>query len=113
MNLADMAVEYGRLNALLDAGLDELRSLAIELANAENAYRKARSLAWPTTEGTAKEREDAVGSITADARQTRDIAEYKRVAALEAVRSRRTQISALQTMLNAHQAEAQLLRTAA
>lgn len=88
-----------------------MRTLAQELAEAENAYRKARAVAWMHTSGTAKEREDSVNAATADERQKRDFAEYMRVAAIESVRSRRTQISALQTLLNAHQAEAQFART--
>lgn len=111
MNFAEMSVEYRRLSELLEDGLDELRERAEALATAENEYRKNRALAWPMTSGTAKEREDEVNSISADARKDRDLADYMRTAALEAVRSRRTQISALQTMLNAHQEEAKFART--
>jgi hypothetical protein len=111
MTLAEMSDEFARLSRLLDQGLQAMRDQAHELADAENEYRKQRSLAWPTTTGTAKEREDAVNALTADARKRRDLADYMRTAALEAVRSRRTQISSLQTLLNAHQAEAQFART--
>ena len=111
MTLDEMSVEFARLSGLLTEGLAAMRHLAEELADAENEYRKQRSLAWPQTSGTAKEREDAVNAMSADARKRRDLAEYMRVAAIESVRSRRTQISALQTLLNAHQAEAQFART--
>lgn len=113
MTLLEMAAEFERLSNLLTEGLAAMRTLAGELAQAENEYRKQRSMAWPQTSGTAKQREDEVNSMTADARQKRDFADYMRTAALESVRSRRTQISALQTLLNAHQAEAAFARTAA
>ena len=106
-----MAAEFERLSGLLTEGLSAMRNLAQELAEAENAYRKARAVAWMHATGTAKEKEDQVNAATADQRQTRDFAEYMRVAAIESVRSRRTQLSSLQTLLNAHRAEAEFART--
>lgn len=124
MDLTSMAVEFARLSRNLDKGLAAMRTAAIELANAENTYRKQKAEAWVTCpndaatvragerEWTAARREAWVNAHTADARQARDLAEGNRLAALEAVRSRRTQISALQTLLNAHQEEAKFSRTA-
>lgn len=47
----------------------------------------------------------------ADARRVRDLAEGMRQAGLEAVRSRRAQISALQSLLSADRSEMEIART--
>lgn len=53
-------------------------------ADKERTYRHGRANAWTTTtEGTAKEREDAVNDKTADARYERDVADGVVRAALE------------------------------
>lgn len=113
LDMATMVDEFGRLSGLLSDGLEAMRRQATELADAENVYRKAKAEAWlRAPAGTVPEREAFVNAATADQRKRRDLAEYMRTAAIEAVRSRRTQISALQTMLNAYQEEARFERTA-
>jgi hypothetical protein len=53
-------------------------------ADMERVYRKARAAAWARhTDGTAKEREDQVNDVTADARYERDVADGIVRAALE------------------------------
>ena len=114
MTPLEAAEEMRRLSSLPDKGLAALRDTATDLASAEHAYRKARARAWvelDRTDTTAKEKEDQVNAATADARLGRDTAEGLRQAALEAVRSRRTQISALQSLLAADRAEAEFART--
>lgn len=112
MILAEAASEARRLSQLLDAGLDVLRSSAGEVAETEREYRKARAQAWVTqTEGTAAQKEAQVDALTADLRYARDVAEGMRRAALESVRSRQQQISLLQSLMNAHKAEAEFDRT--
>lgn len=112
MDIAEMAAEVRRLSKLLDAGLEVLRETAESLALAESEYRKAKALAWVNnTEGTAKEREAKVDSDTADLRYKRDVADGVRRAALESVRARATQISALQSLLAAYRSEAEFART--
>lgn len=110
--VSEVAAEMRRLSMLLDEGLKFLREQGREFAEAEAEYRKAKALAWlhaPT--GTVPEREAWVGGHTADDRKRRDLADVMRQAALEAVRSRRGQISALQTLLNAEQEEMKVART--
>lgn len=110
-DLRDIIVEARRLSDLIDRGIEALRRSSEELAKAENAYRHAKAAAWVTCEGTlAKEREAEVDSITADLRLTRDMAEGQRQAALEALRSRRAQLSALQSILTATRTEMELAR---
>lgn len=112
MNVLEANAELARLSRLLDQGLAALRDQARELAEAEAEYRKAKSLAYvQITEGTVPEREAAVNGVCADLRYKRDLADGMRTAALEAVRSRRTQISALQSLLAAHREEAAFSRT--
>lgn len=108
----DMAEEMARLSRLLDQGLQALRDQAREVAESEQAYRRLKAEAWlQAPEGTVSERSAWVDGKTADARFARDLAEGMRTAALEAVRSRRTQVSALQSLLAAHRAEADFART--
>lgn len=108
----DDAAEMRRLCDLIDRGVAALREAASEYAHAENAYRHAKARAWtlaPT--GTVSERGAWVDGETADARLGRDLAEGQKVAAVEALRSRRAQLSAWQTAMTAERAEAEFART--
>lgn len=110
--LDDMADEMARLSRLLDQGLQALRDQAHELAEKERDYRRLTAEAWLVApEGSVPSREAWVHGHTADARFARDLSDGMRTAALEAVRSRRTQVSALQSLLAAHRAEADFART--
>lgn len=119
MNLSEAFAEATRLSRLIDAGIEALREQSKQLATAENEYRKAKSQAWvrcPRDEAgqkdwTAARREAWVDAECADLRYHRDVAEGMRQAALEAVRARRTQVSVLQSLLNAEKAEAEFART--
>lgn len=124
MNLAEAQTEMLRLSRLIDAGVELGREQAFALAEAEEAYRIAKRLAWekcPTDapdvkagerEWTAARREAWVNADTAALRRARDQADMLRDAAREAVRSRQVQLSAWQTLVRAHQAEAEFARTA-
>lgn len=108
MNLPELTSELLRLSRLLDAGIEALQEHARGYAEAENAYRKARARAWlEITDGPVAQREAQVDGATADDRMRRDISDGMKRAATEAVRSRRQQISALQSLAAAHRAEAE------
>lgn len=123
MNTAEALREANRLSALIDAAIEALKNTSVEFAKAEAEYRKAKAERWVgcpmddatvragEREWTAARREAWVNAETADLRYRRDVAEGMRQAALEAVRSRRAQLSALQTFLNAEKAEAEFART--
>jgi hypothetical protein len=123
LNLDQAANEALRLSHLIDAGIEALREQSTKLADAESAYRKAKAEAWlrcpnddagvkaGEREWTAARREAWVNAHTADARRERDIADGMRQAALEAVRARRTQVSAIQSLLAAEREEAAFART--
>jgi len=118
-DVAEAFAEGNRLSRLLDAGIEALRTHSKAVAVAERDYRQAKSEAWVRApkdppggkDWTAARREAWVDAECADLRYTRDVAEGMRAAALEAVRARRTQVSMLQSMMNAHRAEAEFART--
>jgi hypothetical protein len=116
--------EMKRLSALIDAGVEMSRAQAHALAEAEELYRLGKREAWAKCpndepgvragerEWTAARREAWVDAECAALRKARDQAEMLRDAAREAVRSRQTQLSAWQTLVTAHKAEAEFARTA-
>lgn len=118
----DLFGEAIRLSDLLDKGLAELRTQSVALADAEQDYRKGKQEAWarcpvddPSVkagerEWTAARREAWVQAQTAELRRRRDFADLMRSTALEAVRTRRTQLSAIQSFVAADRAEAELHR---
>lgn len=111
-DVGDLTQEMLRLSRLVDQGVTALIDQARELAEAEHDYRLLKAQAWlAAPEGTVPEREAWVDGQCAQARRRRDLADGMRVAALEALRSRRTQLSALQSVLAAHRAEAEFART--
>lgn len=109
--LAEMVAEARRLSDLLDRGLTALREAARDYAQAENDYRRVRAGALLGATGTVAEREAVADLEAAEFRQQRDLADGMRTAALEAVRSRRQQLSALQSLLAAQREEAAYDRT--
>lgn len=111
MDLDTLTAEAMRLSALLDKGVAALRDAAVAYAHAEHKYREAKAMAYLETEsGTVAEREAHVYALVGEYRRDRDLADAARLASLEAVRSRRAQISAIQSVLSSHRAEAELSR---
>lgn len=121
--VAEMYAQAMHFSTLIDQGLAAMREYAERYAQTEADYRKAKSEAWircpvddPSVkaserEWTAARREAWVDAQCADLRQARDLADAMRTAAIESVRSRRAQLSAVQTFANAHREEAGLART--
>ena len=111
MDLEHLTAEAWRLSQLLDRGVLALRDAGVTFAEAEHRYREAKAMAYLETEsGTVAEREAHVYALVGNHRRTRDLASGEKLAALEAVRSRRAQLSALQTIISAHRAEVELAR---
>jgi len=111
MDLEALTAEAWRLSQLLDKGIMALRDAAVAYAEAEHEYRSQNAMAYLETEsGTVAEREAHVYALVGDYRRRRDLADGQKLAALEAVRSRRAQLSAVQSILSAHRAEAELAR---
>jgi hypothetical protein len=111
MDLETLTAEAWRLSQLLDKGVAALREAAVAYAEAEHKYRESKAMAYLETEsGTVAEREAHVYALVGGHRRDRDLADAARLAALEALRSRRAQISAIQSVLSAHRSEAELAR---
>lgn len=121
--LTEAQTEMLRLSRAIDAGIEFSKQHAIELAHSEMTYRQEKAQAWlrcpnddPSVprgerEWTAARREAWVDAACAERRKERDLAEAMRDAAREAVRARQTQLSSWQTLVRAHQAEAEFART--
>ena len=108
MTLAELIAEASRLSGKIDEGVRHLSRSAGAAADAERVYRLRKAKAWLTIpNGTVPERQAQVDAAVADERHARDIAEGERLAALEALRSRRGQLSALQSIAAAYRAEAE------
>lgn len=109
----EAVTEAERLSNLVDSGIDTLRKTSMEVAAKERDYRKGKAIAWVEcpVELLAKHKEAWVDSHSADLRYERDLADGMRAAAAQAIKARTTQISMLQSLLNAHRAEAEFART--
>lgn len=91
--------------------LDELDRAARAYAKAEQDYRRAKALAYLASTGTVAEREARAENAINESRYARDLAEGLRLSGLEAVRSHRGILSALQTLANVFREEAAFDRT--
>jgi len=108
MTLAELVAEANRLSRKIDAGVKALSQAARKAAEAEMDYRQAKSVAWVQQDaGTVPERQAHVDAKVSQQRFARDLAEGERLTALEALRSRRAQLSALQSVAAAWRAEAE------
>ena len=106
--LSELIGKARELSDRIDEGVKHLSRSAGNAADAERAYRLRKAQAWLTVrEGTVPERQAQVDAVCADERHARDIAEGERLAALEALRSRRQQASLLQSISAAYRAEAE------
>jgi hypothetical protein len=106
------------LNDILLAAASELRTALEELerrsrdyADMESVYRKAKAVAYLHSAGTVGEREAEVSLETADLRAAALMADVLKVSSLEAVRSKRSVLSAIQTVANLTREELNLVRT--
>ena len=107
-SIAELIAEATRLSDKIDQGDIALSRAARKAAEAEMDYRQAKSVAWVQQDaGTVPERQAHVDAKVSQQRFARDLAEGERVAALEALRSRRAQLSALQSVAAAWRAEAE------
>lgn len=111
-NLSDLVERMVTLSQVLDQDLDELRTASLAFAKADNDYRRAKAEAYLQADGkTIPEREAQRDITTTEARIAQRIADANRNTAQEAVRSRRSQLSACQSVANAVKAEIDMART--
>ena len=106
--------EMLRLSKLIENGIEILKTATSDEATTEDAYRRAKAeawIGWVSTGGKkdrVADREQAVVLATADERLKAKLAAAVKLSALEAVRARKTQLSALQTVSNSVKAEIEL-----
>lgn len=106
MNPIELAEELQRLSTLVDQSLAYLKDKTIEYAQAEDEYRMSKAKALLNADAsTVADREAHAVLATSAERQRAHLAEGMQRAALEAVRSRRAQLSAIQTLVNLFKAE--------
>lgn len=109
MTLGDMIAEVERLSRQVDEGVRDLAEAAEAVAIAEFNYRKAKAEAWVKIEGgTVAQKQAKIDGLTANHRYARDRAENDKTVAVESLRSKRAQLSAVQTVITAYRAETQL-----
>ena len=107
-NLSELVQEMLTRSAMLDEAIRELKEQTAAWAQHEHNYRKARASVYLETEGTVGTREALTAKATLQQWKDAHLAEGLKVAALESVRSRRAQLSAVQSIANAVKAEAML-----
>jgi len=97
MNYASVIEELSRR---IDEGIRELASASVEVADSQHELRKSRAIAWvEAPPGTVPVREAWVEAKTADEERRHELAEGRKVTAIEALRSRRQQMSAIQSLM--------------
>ena len=108
MNVSGIIDEGRRLSESLDNALRTHKTASTDAAHADVAFRKAWATAYLRADGTVKHREATADLETADARLAWLLADGSRVSELEVIRSRRQQISLLQSEAAAFRAEAEV-----
>lgn len=111
MNAAELSIQLDENVDRVRRSLQDLETRAIEYAKAERAYRLAKATAYLSTTGTVAEREARAEPAINEIRYSRDLAEGLRLSGLEAVRSNRGVLSAIQSLAGLYRAEAEFDRT--
>lgn len=116
MDVSEAIRRADALNALIDADVDALHEHDVAAADAEEIYRQAAADAWERCprdpaevrhngDWPVKRREAWVAGQIADLRRERDLAVSAQATLQASLASRRQQLSALQTLINAERAE--------
>lgn len=109
LTLGDLVAELERLSDNIEEGIHMLSLAAEAEANAEFHYRRQKAQAWQTVKAkTVAEKAALIDAATAQSRHARDKAANDKLIARESLAARRAQMSAWQTVITAHRAEAQL-----
>lgn len=106
----ELVEETLRLSKLLDAALAYELKKAREWAELDTEYRKAHATAWLNHDGPQGDKKARADLDCADEMYRAHLADGEHRASIEAVRSRRAQISAMQSLMNVIRAEAELAK---
>lgn len=109
----DLVVLLSNAIDAAEAAQETLATTSQDAATSDREYKKAYARAFTTAHGdTVRALEVAADQQTADVRYQSKLDENLRVAALENVRTKRTVLTAVQTLTNAWRAEAEMVRMA-
>ena len=112
MNAAELNVQLLEAASAVREAQADLEQRVRDFAKAERQYRLAKSTAFLSAEGrNATEREAKAEAAVNELRYQRDLAEGLKVSALEAVRTYRGLVSAVQTLARLYEQEAAFDRT--
>ena len=112
MNVPGLITKTEQAIAAVDKAITYLPKAAREFADADNEYRKAKSLAYlAQKQGTVEERKALVDKVCELERLRAHLAEAQWKAALQAVKARTAQLSARQSILNAVRQEMKFEQT--
>lgn len=109
--IAELIHELNKRLEMVDAAVLFHMEQALLWADAEHEYRRRKAIAILETSGTVQEREAQAEEKISAFRHERDKAAALREASLESLRSRRGQLSAVQSICNAVKVEMELGRT--
>lgn len=97
MNPESLNVELDQIAREMHSAQTDLEKYSEEWAYKENAYRRAKALAYLTSEGTVDNRKAIVDRDCEKERLAAHLSEGLMKSALENVRNRRAHLSAIQT----------------
>lgn len=111
MTITELHEELWNRIQQLDQALAFLRKVSGEWSEADTAYRKKKAEVFLTSKGTDGQRKMRAEAECAELMEDAHTKDGLKQAALEAVRSRRSQISAIQSLVGGYRAEAEFART--
>jgi hypothetical protein len=109
-SFAELDTELRRLCDDLNGAVADLKTAGRDWAEKENAYRRAKSVAYLNAEGTIPERAAKVDKVCDAERLAAHIAEAEREACRERVHALKSQLSAFQTLARMNLVEAEMSR---
>src|SRR5262245_15105781 len=110
MNAHDLAAAMISAKTDLDQALIDHRQAVLDWTQADQVMRIAKATAFLASSGTVGERNAYMDKATAGEQAKAEMLKGWAVNALEAIRSRRQVLSALQSLAAAQRAEAELAR---
>lgn len=111
MNAAELNAQLLDAVQILRDSMSELEARSRKYAEAERDYRRGKATAYLASSGTVSEREARAENAINELRFERDMADGLKTSALEAVRSNRGVVSAVQSLAALYRAEAEFDRT--
>lgn len=109
-SFTELEDELKRLCREINMSVVELKAAGRDWAEKENAYRRAKAIAFLNADGTIPEKQAKVDKVCDGERLAAHIAEAEREACREKVRAASAQLSAYQTLARMNLVEAEMSR---